>query len=60
MNVKKYITIAKGKLINMTRAGVGQRKLSESLTGIKFMTCPEHRAGALSSELRELMENKVI
>ena len=34
---------------------VGQRKKSESLTGIK----PEHQVGTLSTDLWELMESKV-
>ena len=36
-----------------------QRKKSESPTGIESMT-PEHQAGALSTELQEFMESKVI
>ena len=47
----------KDEILNMTRAW--DKEKSESPTGIEPMTS-EHRAGALSTELQELMESKVI
>jgi len=46
----------KDELINMTR--LWDKEISESLPGIEPMT--SHMAGALSTELRELMESKAI
>lgn len=46
----------KSKLINMTQAW-NKVKKSETPTGIEPMTSTKHLAGALSTELQELMES---
>ena len=48
----------KRELSNMTRAW--EKDKSASKIGIEPMTSPEHEAGVLSTELRELMESKAI
>ena len=47
----------KGKLINMTQEWDKEKNLS---TWTKLMTSHKHWAGTLSTELRELMESKLI
>ena len=48
------------KWIDQHDMTLGQRKKSEFPTGIEPVISPEHQAGALSTEVRQLMESKVI
>ena len=54
----KYESHVKGELIYMTRAWEKEKNLSPRQESNPWP--PEHRVGALSTELREPMETKVI
>ena len=56
---KKYIIWnVKSKLINITLAWDKEKNLTSRQESNQWN--PEHRAGALSTELRKVMESKVI